>query len=90
MQHTAIAYKRFLCIASRFVCVCKVGIGMLTCVQMEASACIAHEGTGVTCYGIENQEMLRVAWPVFSVIYRCHRHLQVMERSDVFISEKVL
>lgn len=42
------------------------------------------------CYGIENQEMLRVARPVFSVIYRCHRHLQVTEQSEVFISEKVL
>lgn len=42
MQHTAIAHKYFLCIASRFVYVSKVGIGMPMCVQREASACTAE------------------------------------------------
>lgn len=63
---------------------------MLVYFQGEASVCVI-ESAGVRMIDFStfleaDKQMLQVA----SVKYRCHKHVQVIKRSEVFISEKVL
>lgn len=67
MQHNAIAYKYFLYIASWFICISKIGIENLHAFRWRRLhvSLSAQKEPEWGVYGMEIQEMLQVAWPVF-------------------------